>query len=71
MTALPTLGGPDGSADSINGLGEITGYAENRAKDPSCPSPQIYQFKPVVWKQQKIHELPTNPGEPGGIRVRH
>jgi probable HAF family extracellular repeat protein len=69
MTALPTLGGPNGSADSINGLGEITGYAENRAKDPSCPSPQIYQFKPVVWKQQKIHELPTYPGDPEGYAL--
>jgi probable HAF family extracellular repeat protein len=69
MTALPTLGGPNGSADAINDLGEITGYAENLIKDPSCPSPQIYQFKPVVWKQRRIHELPTYPGDLEGYAL--
>lgn len=69
MTALPTLGGPNGSADAINDLGEITGYVENLTKDPSCPSPQIYQFKPVVWKDRKIHELPTYPDDQEGYAL--
>jgi probable HAF family extracellular repeat protein len=69
MTPLPTLGGPNGSADLINDLGEIAGYAENGVKDPTCPSPQLFQFKPVVWRDRKIFELPTFPGDPEGYAL--
>jgi probable HAF family extracellular repeat protein len=59
MTPLKTLGGVNGVANQINSFGAITGFAENTTKDPGCSSPQIYQFKPVVWFQNSIQPLPT------------
>ena len=56
---LETLGGVNGVATEINNSGAIAGYAENTIIDPSCPSPQQYQFKPVVWFRDSIHPLPT------------
>jgi probable HAF family extracellular repeat protein len=53
MTELPTLGGPDGYAASVNNKGEIVGWAENTFHDPTCVStgtfPQVFQFEAVVW----------------------
>ncbi len=59
MVPLKTLGGVNGVANQINGWGAIVGYAENRKKDPGCPSPQIYQFKPVIWFEDWTLPLPT------------
>jgi probable HAF family extracellular repeat protein len=69
MTRLPTLGGPNGSASTINNAGEIVGYAENTKRDPACGAPQMYQFKPVIWAKGKIQELPTFPGDLEGIAL--
>jgi probable HAF family extracellular repeat protein len=69
MTRLPTLGGPNGSAGTINNAGEIVGYAENTKRDPACGAPQMYQFKPVIWAKGKIQELPTFPGDLEGIAL--
>ena len=59
MVPLKTLGGVNGVANGINNSGAIAGYAENTTTDPDCTAPQIYQFKPVVWSQGRIQELPT------------
>jgi probable HAF family extracellular repeat protein len=59
MAPLKTLGGVNGAANQINSWGAIAGYAENKKKDPGCPSPQIYQFKPVIWFEDWILPLPT------------
>jgi probable HAF family extracellular repeat protein len=59
MVPLKTLGGVNGVANQISNWGAIVGYAENRKKDPGCPSPQIYQFKPVIWFENWILPLPT------------
>jgi probable HAF family extracellular repeat protein len=59
MVPLKTLGGVNGVAIAISDGGAIVGYAENRTKDPTCPAPQIYQFKPVVWFGDWILPLPT------------
>jgi probable HAF family extracellular repeat protein len=69
MTALPTLGGANGSAGLINDRGEVAGYAENNTLDTTClgmGTPQVFQEKPVIWKQGKIQELPTLAGDPDG-----
>jgi probable HAF family extracellular repeat protein len=59
MTPLPTLGGVNGQASWINNRGEIVGTAETFKLDPACPSPQKFQFKPVIWENGQIQELPT------------
>ncbi|MGH9454436.1 MAG: hypothetical protein ACRD2O_10765, partial [Terriglobia bacterium] len=38
MSALPTLGGNNGQASAINNRGEVVGFAENGAVDPTCPA---------------------------------
>jgi probable HAF family extracellular repeat protein len=62
-TALPTLGGLSGVVNQINDAGEAVGLAENTIKDTSCPLPQLFQFKPVVWSNGKAHQLPTVGGD--------
>lgn len=59
ITPLPTLGGVNGQASWINNRGEIVGTAENFKLDPTCHSPQKFQFKPVIWENGQIEELPT------------
>ena len=61
--ALPTLGGPNGSAFMINNKREVVGYAENSRQDSNCP---VHQFQPVVWRDGKPHALAT-PGDSYGI----
>lgn len=65
MTRLPTLGGPNGVASSINSRGTVVGYAENALRDPD-PGCQVFQFKPVVWDNGYIQELSTF-GDPDGV----
>jgi uncharacterized membrane protein len=77
MTALPTLDdnhGNNGVANSINDFGVAVGAAENASREPSCPTYgpaalqfQQYQFKPVMWRSQKIEELTTIGGDPLGV----
>ena len=68
MIPLPTLGGNNGVANQINNRGEVAGMAENATTDANCPAtaPQKLQFKPVVWVNGKIQELPTYLGDPDG-----
>jgi probable HAF family extracellular repeat protein len=66
MTPLPTLGGNNGVANQINNRGEVAGSAENATRDLTCPAPQVFQFKPAIWEQGRIHELSTY-GDPDGI----
>ena len=60
MRALPTLGGTNGFATGTNNLGETVGWAETAVHDPSCISPQVLQFLPVVWGpgRDAVHSLP-------------
>jgi probable HAF family extracellular repeat protein len=67
MTPLPTLGGNNGWAAGINDQNEVVGVAENTTKEPTCVSPQVWQFKPVIWTKGQVHELPTFPGDPVGM----
>jgi probable HAF family extracellular repeat protein len=68
MNPLPTLGGNNGVASQINGLGEAAGMAETGAPDSTCPSSaaQKIEFKPVVWQNGEVQAIPTYPGDPDG-----
>ena len=69
MTPLPALGGSNGTASWINAKGDIAGWAENTTEDPGCPAPQKFQFKPVIWQNGRIQELPTAAGDPNGVAI--
>jgi probable HAF family extracellular repeat protein len=69
MIPLPTLGGNNGGANMINNRGEVAGFAENTTRDPACPAPQVLQFKPVVWVNGEVQELPAFPGDPDGVAL--
>lgn len=69
MTALPTLGGANGTASWINNRDEVVGWAETVMRDPGCPAPQIFQFKPVMWSKGAAQELPMYPGDLNGVAV--
>jgi probable HAF family extracellular repeat protein len=60
MTALPTLGGNNGSAASVNSLSQVAGWAENSTRDPTCVPPQVLDYEAVVWGPTvgEIHALP-------------
>jgi probable HAF family extracellular repeat protein len=65
MTRLPTLGGTHGFATGTNNLGQTTGWAENTIHDPTCESPQVLQFRAVVWgpRRGQIRQLRPLPGD--------
>jgi uncharacterized membrane protein len=56
---LPTLGGDNGFASGVNARGEIVGWAETKVHDPTCVSPQVLQFRAVMWEPggRRPHEL--------------
>lgn len=68
MIPLPTLGGNNGEAGLINKRGDVAGNTENATLDSTCPAggPQRLQEKPVIWREGKVNELPTHPGDPDG-----
>ena len=65
MRPLPTLGGDNGFASGVNNRGEVVGWAETRVVDPTCKSPQVLQFRAVLWDTKKGTklELPPLPGD--------
>jgi probable HAF family extracellular repeat protein len=65
MTALPTLGGNQGFATSINSSGQVVGWAETPVHDPTCNAPQVLQFRAVMWDTKKgtMRELRPLPGD--------
>jgi uncharacterized membrane protein len=63
---LPTLGGNNAPAfGGANEAGQIVGTAEIAAKDPSCQSPQVFDFEAVVWgpNDGEIHQFPLLSGD--------
>jgi probable HAF family extracellular repeat protein len=67
MKALGTLGGVNAAANFVNARGQIVGTAENTSVDPTCPAPQKYEFKPVLWQGSEVEELPTIGGDLNGF----
>jgi probable HAF family extracellular repeat protein len=68
MTPLPVLGN-NGVASWINSRGDVAGWSENSTLDPGCPSPQKFQFKPVVWQNGVIQPLPTSGADSDGVAI--
>jgi probable HAF family extracellular repeat protein len=69
MRKLPTLGGDNGYANSINNRGVVAGIAETDATDPTpgCP---VHQFEPVIWENGEIHPLPPYQGDSDGVAAQ-
>ena len=68
MRSLPTLGGLNGSANSINNRGRIVGSAENALPDTTCPVELTFaQLKPVLWTKDGVKELPIIDGDIDGV----
>lgn len=68
MTLLPTLGGNNGWAAGVNDLNQVAGVAENTTEEPTCAgTSQVWQFKPVIWSEGRVDELPTHRGDPVGM----
>jgi probable HAF family extracellular repeat protein len=65
MKPLPTLGGDNGFATSVNNRGQVVGWAETPVLDPTCNAPQVLQFRAVMWEPRKdtMRELPPFPGD--------
>jgi probable HAF family extracellular repeat protein len=66
MDPLETLGGNNSAATGTNNRGLIVGLAENSTQDPNCIPPQVLDYKPVVWRENTIHELPVVDGDSTG-----
>jgi probable HAF family extracellular repeat protein len=68
MRPLPTLGGTNGFATGTNNLAQTVGWAETSVHDASCISPQVLQFRPVVWGpgRAEIHALRLPAGDTSG-----
>jgi hypothetical protein len=82
MAPLPLLKNPNGvtgangAAHAINNRGQIVGASENGEQDSTCPSVnhalgqyQQFRFKPVIWHNGTVQELPTVSGDPDGIAL--
>jgi probable HAF family extracellular repeat protein len=67
MMPLPALGGNNSVANAINDRGEVGGEAETSDHDPNCPAPQILQFKPAIWRDGRVHALPTVGQDKDGV----
>lgn len=65
MTALPTLGGYQGFATSVNNAGQVVGWAETPVHDPTCNAPQVLQFRAVMWDTNTgtLKQLRPLPGD--------
>jgi len=69
MNPLPTLGGNNGAVNMINSRGTAVGFAETSVPDAACPAPQVFHFLPAVWRNGKVHRLPTYQGDPDGLAL--
>jgi probable HAF family extracellular repeat protein len=65
MKALPTLGGNNGQASSINNLGQIVGFAESGPLDNSCTAGIVNNrvALPAIWERGSVKPLPLVPGD--------
>jgi probable HAF family extracellular repeat protein len=79
MTALPLLGGNNGTVSIINNRGQIAGAAETGQTDPACPTqpavngtgPQVLDYLPVIWGPAPgtVRKLPLLSGDTVGMAL--
>jgi probable HAF family extracellular repeat protein len=69
MDPLGTLGGNNSAAAGANNRGMVVGVAENSTQDANCIPPQVLDYKPVVWREGAIHELPVVAGDAIGAAI--
>jgi probable HAF family extracellular repeat protein len=68
MLAQPTLGGNNSAGFGTNDLGDLAGSAENKIQEPTCAGTgEVLQYKPVLWRQGHVYELPTLGNDPVGV----
>jgi probable HAF family extracellular repeat protein len=69
MSALPTLGGNNGQASAINNRGEVVGFAEDGAVDPTCPAGTMNNriTLPALWVRGNADALPLVGNDPDGF----
>jgi len=65
ISALPTLGGNNGSASDINQHGQIAGSAATTVTDPGCPPAQTKL--PALLEEGKVQPLPRLGSDPDGF----
>ena len=66
MSALPILGGNNGSASDINIRGQIAGFAETAVTDPGCGGLPNKTTLAVLWEEGQAQPLPTVGSDPDG-----
>ena len=79
MTALPLLGGNNGTVGNINNRGEVAGIAETSIRDPECVSgvsvngtgPLVLDFEAVIWgpRRGQVRKLSPLPGDSVGMAL--
>jgi len=69
MRALPTLGGNNGQASSVNIRGQIVGFAENGALDTTCPAGTTNNriALPALWEKGAVNALPLVTNDVDGV----
>ena len=67
MSALPTLGGNNGSASDINNRGQIAGFTETTVPDPGCGGLPNKTTLGVLWEEGEAQPLPTVGSDPDGV----
>jgi probable HAF family extracellular repeat protein len=65
MTALPLLGGNNGSAGGINNRSQIVGVSETPNSDPCSVFP--FQIAATIWQDGNVQELPLLSGDQDGF----
>ena len=71
MTPLPTLGGNNSWATAVNNRSQVVGLAENSVQDSTCIPPQVLDYEPVIWEQDRngvfqVRGLSRIAGDPDG-----
>src|SRR5215510_3827190 len=64
ISALPTLGGNNGSASDINNRGQIAGFAETTVTDLGCGGLPNKTTLAVLWEKGEAQPLPTVGSDP-------
>jgi probable HAF family extracellular repeat protein len=73
MRALPTLGGVNAGAATINDRGQAVGFAETAVRDASCATGtpfQAFRYKAAMWESSgAIRALPPLAGDEVSVAI--